>query len=732
MLAGTDRRGVLYGLGRLLRLTRLTENGMSLPVMSIRAAPRLGVRSANGSFKTNMDPRTRQRTRARKWTKEEAITYFEEMLFQGASALTHGWGRSVPVALGRYDETTGKGVGVELARLAHDYGIHYFISNSINGIGSGNMRPEWRAALFGRRDPMLACPSIPAARQAILRSREIAFKHAPAIHSVKLGPADVAGCECEACRPWVATYYKLAEEIGHLLHKHHPRAELLIANQQFSAEDNEWIFGRIHKEQPRWLGGYCYAPGGSENSTYGFLKINEKWLRYPGRYPDFSFLKSRLFYMHPGHTVAALVDVSHWKRAQYGLKRIDPILSEVYHRRTFNTRPAAYKRILDGTLAYVNEAHAYSEGIFDDFNKFMLLRLAWDPDLSAHDVALEYYSYHCGERAGPILAEAAFIGEENYELPVLDNTHGIERFYQRVIDAGRSIPPVYRRDNWRYLMMVERATIDLYLLRKVQAAKPVYESVVAALRQACERGGLDQALAEAERRLRWPQETEEMKRLAREALRIDGELDRIVALRFHAILTMGEIDNVGLCWLRAQVQKAAAATDADERMAIVQSALHYDTVGEGEFYDNCGTLDGQPHFNPRSGQLYYGVIGRHRDSRPSQRSYNYSNEAQDGLEFNYAGLERSAEYEISLIYPNPKISFAMNSPNEFDVYANGVKIGRAVPTGEGFDRFAFRVPRAVTSSGNLSVQLRKVPGRARCTCVSEIWVRKATNARRAP
>ena len=81
---------------------------------------------------------------------------------------------------------------------------------------------------------------------------------------------------------------------------------------------------------------------------------------------------------------------------------------------------------MGGTLDYVTDVHAYTEGIFDDFNKALLLRLARDPDCGARDFALDYYTYHCGELAGAILAEAVFIGERNCERPVLENAGEVE------------------------------------------------------------------------------------------------------------------------------------------------------------------------------------------------------------------------------------------------------------------------------------------------------------------
>ncbi len=724
-LAGADKRGLLFGFGRLLRLIKLADHGIYyLSSCSIRTSPRFAIRSGGGNLLQNMDGRTRKRTGARKWTREEGIGYFESLLLQGENTLMYGWGTSVPVSLGRYKETPVKGVSTWRARLAKRYGVDFLVANSINGIGRSNMKPDWRATLFGKKHSSLVCPSIPEARKALLVVKEIYFKHCPKLDYVVFLPADVAGCECAKCKPWAMTYYKLLSELSELVHKYHPEAKVYFANQNFTISDNEMFFRKIHDENPKGINGYCYAPGGSENSTYGYIKINPKWNRYSGRYPKSSFLKSRLFYLHPGQSVMAIEDISHWKRAENGLPYIDPVFSEVYHRRTFNARPVWYKAVWERVLPYCDAVCGYSEGIYDDFNKFLTLRLAWNPDLSAEEIAFEYYTYYCGERAGRILAEAVFLGERNYAVPVRKNVEGIEKFYDTVKRAEGVMPNIYRRNNWRFLMLLERATIDLYLLRKLQSAEKLYNRILSKLRSADDTNP-NETLIRVQNELEKGYETDEMRKLYLEAKRIDDELNCIAALRFDAILKMKKVDSVGIDWLSCQIGLALREKGKDKRKEIVEGILNYDVVGEGEFYDNCGTIDGQPHFNFSSGELYYGTGHWPMGSRPSQRYYDYSFEAQEGLEFNYTGLDKTSDYEIVLVYPNPKgVSFAFNSPNEFEIYADGVCLGRAVPTGRGFDKFKFSIPRDVTEDGRMTIQFRKVPGRARCTCVSEIWIKK--------
>lgn len=729
IIAGSDARGVLFGFGKLLHLTELVNRAFYLPMRTIRTAPRYSLRAIVPQLKRSISPDIKEKTGARHWTKQEGIKLMESMLLNGANGVFGAWGSSLPINVRMHKKDKKKGVNLKDVKLAQKYGLDYIPYTSVNALGAQNNKDKWYAEFIGKKFKTLACPSIPEARKAMLDARELYLKQCPKLDHFVIKAGDIAHCECEKCQPWVKTYWNLAEDIAKLVRKYHPEAKIYVNNQGFQVKDNKWMFDIIHNQNPEWVDGYSYAPGGSENSNYGWVRINEKWDKYPGMYPETTFLKSRLFYLHPGQVVTAHMDITHWKRSQLGIPYIDPALSEVYHRRTFNARPERIEKALKNVFPYIDTMTGYSEGVYDNFNCYLMLRLLWNPDLTARKIAFEYFKYHCGTEAAEIMAEAVFIGEDNYEQKVLENAEGIEKFHRKVNKAYQVMPDVYRKNNWRIEMFLERAAIDLYILRKLQNSKKVYDDIMSDLRNDIE--NVDKKYLEnIIKNINWPMETPQMRSLYRKAQMIDDKLNRLVGLRFHALLTMRKIDSIGILWLKKQLKKAINTQKKDEMRKIVKQTINYEAVDDDEFYDNCGTRDGQPHFVFSSGdaQGYYGTGNWPIDSRPSQRSYSYSFESQEGLKFNYYGLDTSSDYEITLTYPNPPgVGFAIRSPNEFEVYANGVKIGEVIPTGKGFDFFTFTVPEKLINSrnGNLTVQFRKIKGRSRSTCISEIWVRKA-------
>ncbi|QHI69407.1 LamG-like jellyroll fold domain-containing protein [Tichowtungia aerotolerans] len=720
---GADARGVLYGLGRLLYLSEKAGPWIRWPEFNEASAPRVALRSMNGSFKHSMDSGAAKKTGARAWSEEEGIAYWEEYLFLGVNAYTYGRGRVPPVNLEKYTQSAGvEGVSLKMDQLCTSYGMACYYPQSVNGLGKANMKSGWNAlSRVGRLDPHLACPSVPEARAAILQVWEAYAEECGNLDFVTLKSADLGGCHCEKCREdWAAVFYNLCCDIARSVHQWKPGAKVYFTNQEMNMEENERLFRLMREDEECPLTGYVYSPGGSENSTYGYILKNPRWDRYPGISPNTTFLKSRLSYLRPDQDILVSADITHWKRAGSAVPYVDPLMSEIYARRTYNARPKNYEKVFRERMPYSNGFIGYSEGIFDDFNKFLMLRLSWNPDLSAEEIASEYYTYHCGPDAGRLLARAVFIGERIREKPFRSCGENIRRYRELVQKAGECMPPEYRTGNWRYGQMVVRSLVDSYVWQRSEFQRQQVEQAGRILNTVLRSGDPAEEIRSAVSALSQSFESD----LPAQARAADDEVDAAIGIRCFALTKMERIDSAGVFWLKAQLEPLLQETDAAEMTDRLMQILNYDKVGPGEFYDNCGTIDQQPHYDFDSGELYYGTGSWPQETRPSQRWYNYSFEAQDGLGFFYEGVDPNAQYTVTVTWPNPTgVSFALNSPNEFFIYADGEQVGKVVPP-DRVEQFTFDVPRSVTADGRVQISLRKVPERSRCTCVSEIWLRK--------
>ncbi|WP_432797666.1 hypothetical protein [Poriferisphaera sp. WC338] len=725
----SDRRGVMYGLGHVLRQVRLADIGFYFTdrLEGLRK-PTFALRGANGGLKQAMDHRAAVTTGARKYEKSEQVFNYETLLFAGANQKLHGWGSYVPVDFSRFDAKTGKGVNVSVGALAEKYGVDYVAFNSINGIGKWHMKEEWKATDHGRLHGGNACPSIPEAREMIIRTREEFVKRVGKLDAIGFAPSDVAGCECDKCYPWVKTYWGLIKDLGEMVKRYHPETKVLITNQEFDREENAWLFEKISEGEHSWLDGYVYAPTSSENSTYGYNVKNDIYPMDVSGDVNRAFLAAKVKQINGGDgeklEVWEMPDISHWKRSQYGLEVMDPLLAEVHPRRTFNARPARYEQIFAASFPYVRGMLGYSEGMYDDFNRQFLLRKLWDPKRRARDLARDYYGYYCGDAAGEILSEAVFVGEANYAVSMEDAKEGFEMFYALVKQAEAVMPVYYREGNWRFAMLAKRAAIDLYLLRQWEMQKAVYAEAITLLRHGLE-SDLGTAMKAAAGVLDAVNESEEMQRLRAEMKRYDDQTDAGNAIRAIAIMDIERRDGVGVTWLRNKIEKTMAAGDDETKRKMIDGVVNYDVVGEGEFYDDCGKLGMQPNFVAGSGEMYYGTGKWGAETRPSQRSYVYAFEKQKGLRFKYAGLDHDAKYEVKLTCSKPSgVSFALGSENHFVVKADGKVVGEVQPREEIVGTYVFELPREAIKDGKLELLFEKAVENGKSVTVSEVWVLK--------
>ena len=373
----------------------------------------------------------------------------------------------------------------------------------------------------------------------------------------------------------------------------------------------------------------------------------------------------------------------------------------------------------------------------------------WNTEASDRQITREYAAFYCGENVAELITDAIFLHEQNVEHAMLPNGANILKCHRMVEEAYRKMTAPYRRNNWRFDLFRQRAAFDAWLWTRMDSQKRAYDQVLKQLSgEPPSAEEIKSMIAKLENAGKIPT----LMPYRNIMQQTDDALDAAAGLRSIALKRLDDRpDQVGVGWLIARLREIAAAPNRKAARKICNATVNYDRVGEYEYYDNCGTPGEMPHFDPGSGEVYYGSGRMVRDSRPSQRSYNFSSEALDGLRFIYPAVDPNAAYKVEFTYPNPDgVTFALNSPNEFEVYANGRLLGRCVPNNmsfvnptsrepdrerrqlspasmkpENFTRFSLDIPEEVTASGGeVVIEFRKVPGRAVSTCISEIWLKK--------
>jgi hypothetical protein len=306
-----------------------------------------------------------------------------------------------------------------ICRAVVEAGLELGIYLGLNDVfpDAWDAHPEWRAT---RGDYMLeeaeVCPSVPEARQEMLRLRERLFAGLPRIDYVMTQITDYGGCGCDKCAPYPKTYLRVLEEQSALAKRYHPEIKIVASGMSSSVADMDMLRELLAKTA--WADYVYEVPRGPKPAIKSLL---------------------------PETTM-----VGGWGR--FGPC---PLLSDI-------------KRGYEYDYAHIGGVAQYCEGIHDDVNRFAILQFAQDPQRSVEDVARAYaedwlkLSGRDAALAGQVIAG---LGTEivNNCMKSLecgaDNPHADERV-KILLDVRTRSRGL--EDNFRYWLLHYRAVCEAF------------------------------------------------------------------------------------------------------------------------------------------------------------------------------------------------------------------------------------------------------------------------------
>ena len=688
---GADTRGVLYAVGEVLRQFTYGPDYLALGVVDVSAAPAYRFRGSSA----NQGGTMRQITGARGWTEMEWQDYFLDYAFSGANV--------------------GYGGGAQF-----DF-LHTFDLMTVGGCRPNQYRSdfpqEWAAGgLEGWEGTNWVCPSIPEARAALMKQWDEEFARTQSHDVLRFYAGDPGGCRCDRCMPWGRSFVELCEEVAAIWLKHHPGTHIEIANQDLSNEGDEAIFEYLNAQPRAWVQAIAYGPGSNALSTYFRDDLRDDLFEYPGTGPVNRYLAEILNNIPKHQTITHYSDITHWIRSQYNLEHPDPHLMKAYDRRTFHTRPAAFYRIFQAIMPFSQGDIIYSEGYHDEFHQYMWNRLLWNPNRSLNNVMAEYCTYHFGREAAPLMAEAMVQLEKNLEAPLATN-EGVDRYYLLVKEAGWTMPPHLAKNNYRWMLHMQKAALDKYFqlkLRRESDREMALESIASS--------EPDAALEKASVLMAEPLESPDMAALKAEAGRLGEATDQIIGLRNVGYFST-DTPLTSLGWTAAQYDKAAASSGED-RAAILHQLAHYEDPGPGGYYDDAGQPGRQPHLV--KGSSYDTTRFMDPNNRPSQNTIAYSLDDPRGVAFRYTDLDPEAMYRVRVTLVAPRIPRPGGDATKRvqHILADGEYIARGVEVPMmSAEQFEFDIPVDATADGTLEVTLERGEDTVGLV-VSEIWLMK--------
>ena len=680
-VAGNDARGVLFGVGHLLRALRMSRGAVLLPAgLDVATVPKYPLRGHQLGYR----PKTNSYDG---WTVAMWEQYIRDLAVFGTNAVELIPPRSDDAPDSPHFPLPQMEMMTAMSRLLDEYGLDVWI---------------WYPALDQDY-------SDPKTVEFALQEWGDIFRRLPRIDGVF-----VPGGDPGHTRP--RRLMALLEKQTAVLRRYHPKAQMWVSPQGFNAQ---WMdeFFEILKQEPTWLSGIVFGPQVRTN-------LPELRAKAPRKHP-----------------IRRYPDITHSRQCQYPVPDWDLAYALTEAREVINPRPLGQARIFRRLQEYAIGFITYSEGCNDDVNKIVWSRLGWDPDSDILEILREYSRYFLGQSYAFDYAQGLLALEENWQGPLLAN-HNVETTLHRFRSLERSASP---RDllNWRFQQGLYRAYYDAYNRSRLLYETSLEEQAMARLREARAAGALtaiDAAERILDRAVLEPVSQDlrarvfELAEALYQSIRMQLSVERYQAI---AVGRGANLDTMDLplnnrLWLKSRFAEIRGMSGEERRLKAIEEIVNWTNPGPGGFYDDLGNLTRQPHLvrgpgfghDPmfrESSLVGFGLQGDYLVNPVSW--WRHAESLYDApLNMRYRGLDPIARYRLRVVYagdsPTPKIRLLAGDGTEIHPF-----LARPVP----FRPLEFDIPPEATVGGELRLTWRREPGlggNGRGCQVAEVWLLK--------
>ncbi len=687
-VTGNDPRGVLFGVGYLLRQLHMRKGAVSLADdLNVTTAPKYPLRGHQLGYR----PKTHSYDA---WDVGIWEQYYRDLIVFGANAVELIPPRSDDDADSPHFPKPPLEMMVEMSRLADEYGLDVWI---------------WYPAMD--KDY-----SDPKTVEFALKEWNEVFSKLPRIDAVF-----VPGGDPGHTRP--KYLMALLEKETESLHRSHPKAQMWVSPQSF---DREWLdeFVAILKtEKPGWLNGVVFGPQ---------VRVSLPELRaaVPEQYP-----------------IRHYPDITHTRQCQYPVPDWDRAFAITEGRECVNPRPLDEAAIFRLLQPYTIGFLTYSEGCNDDVNKAIWSALGWNPDAQVIDILREYSRYFIGDEYSENFAQGLLALERNWRAPLITNEQ-VYTTLQQFEQMEKSATPKELL-NWRFQQALFRAYYDGYIRSRLIHETALEERAMGRLREARTIGSKS-AMAEAEMILsrtstghvspEWRARIFELAEALFQRIRMQLSVPRYKAIGVDRGACLDTVDYPlnNRRWLKERFDLIRQKSTESERLRAIDDILNWTNPGPGGFYDDLGNVSSQPHlvrglpFAKDPASLSSSKTGFEEGDVPDEPDeklegalrMSWLDHAEslndEPLKLHYSDLDPRASYKIRIVYggdsPKKKIRLIANDSLEIHGF-----ISKPFP----YRPMEFDIPLQATRSGELNLSWSREPGlggNGRGCQVSEIWL----------
>jgi hypothetical protein len=678
IIVGKDERGVLYGIGRLLRKMDLRTGNIRVPDgLTITTTPKYWLRGHQLGYR----PKTNAYDA---WSPEQYDQYIRELAMFGTNAIE----LIPPVSDDDYMSRHMKDpmqMMIRHTEIIDSYGLDVWIWYP--NVGKDYVSEKGIKAELAEREEVLR------------KLKRIDHILVPGGDPGHLHPDQ---------------FFPLMDRMAEVLMKYHPKAKIWVSPQAMNPT-REWLasFYEYVNKKPEWLGGVVFAPW-IKTPIADMRRIVDKDIPIR-RYPDIT------------HNVAC----------QYPVKDWDLALALTLHRECFNPRPMAMKIIHNTFDQYACGSLTYSEGINDDINKFIWGDQDWDPQTSPIETLRDYSRLFISPQFSDELAQGFMAQERNWEGPLAVNDQ-VDITLAQWQDLEKKVPQKVL-DNYRFQMGLMRAYYDAYIKRRLIYETELERQAMDVLRTAPQVGSTkavdkaDRILQRAKKRpvaVDYKKKCEQLADMLFESIRSQLTVQKHGGQHRTRGAFMDGIDeplnNAG--WLFAQFEQIRTEKDETTRLEAIDKVVNRTNPGPGGFYDNMGSPSGFKRIvkpvawedDPgtlKSPRIAFYYKHRERDEKvPLAWKNQVGTIYETPLKLSYDNLDPQASYSVRVAYTGRR-------GKRVRLYADDVyKIHDLIETGDPPIR-QFNIPGKATADGSLQLIWTCGEGR-RGSQVSEIWLIK--------
>lgn len=690
---GSDARGVLYGVGKLLRKMEMRSGQILAPEnLNISTAPRYPIRGHQLGYR----PKTNAYDA---WDAAQFDRYIRELALFGANSIEIMPPRTDDDRSSPHMKLPAMEMMIRQAEIIDSYGLDVWIWYPNMGKNYSN----------------------PDSIKKELQERNKIFRKLKRVDVVFVPGGDPGDLHPTILFTWL-------KEVAGVLNKYHPQAKIWVSPQAFRPV-KEWLdafYANVNRKYP-WFGGVVFGP----------------WVK--------TTLPEMRKLVDPAIPIRRYPDITHSISSQYPVKDWDLAFAMTLGRECYNPRPVAEKTIHNALDQYANGSLSYSEGINDDVNKFVWSDQDWDPEIPVIETLRDYSRLFISPDYTDEIARGILALEENWKGSLLSN-----RKVNRTLLQWRQLEqtaPTTVKENYRFQMNLLRAYYDAYIRQRLIHETDLEEQALATLRQSADLGS-EAAIGQAETLLtdsrRHPVSQDYYRKcweLANSLFKKIGSQTSVTA--HHAKHGRGDfMDYINAplneaVFLLSRLADIRKLPGEQQKLAEIKALLNRTNPGPGGFYDNPGDpaskerLADYPAWGEDPGSLksprvsfgvgltgeewVHTVQARGFEGRPTPLAWmnQITTLYQTPLTLVYRDLDPTVGYVVKVAYTGRfRSKLKLVADGQFLIH-DLMKTGRK-PIWE------FPIPRKATADGTLQLTWTCGEGE-RGSQVAEVWLMRKGN-----